>query len=81
MSANEHSLAEIVLVGSAESNDTKQNGISSSVAHTISVCHFLLEVLGFLSLFAHVPGVQEEQVSYCRWMEGVNVPTAVSSEF
>ena len=47
MSASEHSLAEIVLVGSAKPNDTKQSGVSSSVSHTISICHFLLEVLGF----------------------------------
>lgn len=47
MSASEHSLAEIVLVVSAEASGTKQNGDSSSVSHAISVCHFLLEVLGF----------------------------------
>jgi len=57
------------------------------MSHTISVSIVCWKYLGFLdcSLFAHVlqilmPGVQEEQVSYCRWMEGVNVPTAVSSD-
>lgn len=47
MSASEHSLTEIVLIGSAEPNDTKQNGVRSSGSHMISVCHFLLEVFGF----------------------------------
>jgi hypothetical protein len=36
MSASEHSLAEIVLVGSADANGTKQNGVSS-VSHNISL--------------------------------------------
>ena len=47
MSASEQSLAEVVFVGSGEPNDTKQNEVSSSVSHTISVCHFLLEILVF----------------------------------
>jgi len=68
VSASEHSLAEIIFVGSAEPNDTKQNGVSSCLTW-YQFAILCWKYFGFLdcSLFAHVlqilmPGVREEWV-------------------